>query len=62
MPEHEPEPTTHGQEPFPKVRTRHEEAEESELGPDIRQREESEKDLEEQKETAPLQTEDSAAS
>jgi hypothetical protein len=58
----EPEPTAHDPEPFPKVRTRHEEAEESELGPDIRRREQWESELEEQKETAPLQTEEGAAS
>ena len=57
----EPEPTTQDPQPFPKVRTRQEEAEESELGPDIRRREEAESELEEQKETTPLQTEDGAA-
>jgi len=59
----EPEPTEHDPlpKPFPGTRTRHEEAEESELGPDIRTRDEKEIENEEQKETAPLQTEDDAA-
>ena len=57
----EPEPTAHDPQPVPRVKTRQEEAEESELGPEIRRREEHETELEEQKETAPLQTEDDAA-